>query len=86
MIQRIPKCVFVPFEYIANRRPPWVKRDDLPRFLEPEEAAQYLLDHPQVSMRSNKPVYLQWQERDEPSLIKEYLRGVGTPEYLTLPH
>lgn len=83
MIQRIPKCVFVPLEYIDSK---WAKRDDLPRFLEPEEAAQYLLDHPQISMRNGKPVYLQWQERDEPSLIQEYLRGVGTPEYLTLKH
>jgi hypothetical protein len=86
VIQRIPKCVFVPFEYIANRRPPWVKRDDLPRFKEPEEAAQYLLNNPQISMRNGKPVYLQWQERDEQMFINEYLRGVGTPEYLTLKH
>jgi hypothetical protein len=83
VIQRVPKFVFVPLEYTEGK---WVKRDDLPRLLEPEEAAQYLLDHPQISMRNGKPVFLQWQERDEPSLIQEYLRGVGTPEYLTLKH
>ncbi len=81
MIWRVPRAVFVPFEYVDGK---WVKRDDLPRFKEPEEAAQYLLDHPTVSMRDGKPVYLQWQERDEPSLIQEYLRGVGTPEWLLL--
>lgn len=83
MIQRIPKFVFVPFEYVSGQ---WTKRDDLPRFREPEEAAQYLLDNPRISMRAGIAVFLQWQERDEPSLIKEYLRGVGTPEYLTLQH
>lgn len=83
MILRIPKAVFVPFEYLDGK---WIKRDDLPRFKEPEEAAQYLFDHPHVSTRNYKAVFLQWQERDEPSLIHEYLRGVGTPEYLTLKH
>jgi hypothetical protein len=92
VILRAPKCVFVPFEWMgrywngtdwADR---WVKRDDLPRFLEPEEAAQYLLDNQAVSYRDGKPVFLQWQERDEPALIQEYLRGVGTPEWLTLRH
>ena len=79
----IPKMVFVPFEY---QEPKWVKRDDLPRFRHPEEAAQYLLDHPGVSLRGNKPVFLQWQERDEWLLIHEYLQGVGTPEWLSLRH
>lgn len=83
MIAHVPRAVFVPFEYVNGK---WVKRDNLPRFKEPEEAAQYLLDHPHVSLRDNKPVFLQWQERDEPSLVHEYLRGVGTPEYLTLRH
>jgi len=81
VIQRTPKFVFVPLEYLDGK---WTKRDDLPRFLEPEEAAQYLFDHPQVSTRAGKPVFLQWQERDEPSLVHEYLRGVGTPEWLLL--
>jgi hypothetical protein len=31
-------------------------------------------------------VYLQWQERDEQVFVDEYLRGVGTPEYLSLRH
>lgn len=84
MIGHIPRAVFVPFEY-ANGH--WVKRDDLPRFLEPEEAAQYLFDHPRISLRGDTgQVFLQWQERDEPSLVHEYLRGVGTPEYLALKH
>jgi hypothetical protein len=84
VILRVPKFVFVPFEYVNGK---WTKRDDLPRFLEPEEAAQYLLDHPTISMRDGHPVFLQWQERDESVLIDEYLRGVGTPEYyLTLRH
>lgn len=83
MIRHIPRCVFVPFEYINGK---WTKRDDLPRFLEPEEAAQYLLDHPRISMNEGRPVFLQWQERDESYLVHEYLRGVGTPEYLTLKH
>ena len=83
MILHIPRAVFVPFEYLNGK---WVKRDDLPRFKEPEEAAQHLFNNPQISMRDGKPVFLQWQERDEPSLVHEYLRGVGTPEYLTLKH
>ena len=76
-------CVFVPFEYVDGK---WVKRDDLPRFKEPEEAVQHLFNNPQISTRDGKPVFLQWQERDEPSLVREYLRGVGTPEYLALKH
>ena len=81
MILHIPRAVFVPFEY-ANSK--WTKRDDLPRFREPEEAAQFLLDNPTFSWRNGRPVFLQWQERDESYLVHEYLRGVGTPEYLTL--
>ena len=84
MTLRTPKTVFVPFEFGPGKRPPGIKRDDLPRFKEPEEAAQYLLDNPTVSWRDGKPVFLQWQERHEPELIKEFLRGVGTPEWLTL--
>lgn len=83
MIQHIPRAVFVPFEYVSGA---WVKRDDLPRFKEPEEAVQYLFNHQHISMRNGKKVFLQWQERDEPSLVHEYLRGVGTPEYLALKH
>lgn len=77
----IPKTVFVPFEWDGKK---WVKRDDLPRFKEPEEAAQYLYDNNSISMREGKPVYLQWLEYSDPALIKEYLRGVGTPEWVTM--
>lgn len=83
MIAHIPRAVFTPFEYLNGS---WVKRDDLPRFKEPEEAAQYLFDNQHISMRNGQKVFLQWQERDEPSLVHEYLRGVGTPEYLALKH
>jgi len=86
VILRIPRAVFVPFEFGPDKRPPGIKRDDLPRFKEPEEAVQYLLDHPEISRRDGKPVFLQWQERDEPALVHEYLRGVGTPEWLSLKH
>lgn len=81
MTLRIPKTVFVPLEHVNGK---WVKRDDLPRFLEPEQAAQYLLDNNAISYRDGKPVFLQWQERHEWELINEYLRGVGTPEWLSI--
>ncbi len=83
MSLRIPKQVFVPFEWDGMR---WVKRDDLPRFKEDYECAIYLRDHPEVSFRDGKPVPLNWIERDEPSLIHEYLRGVGTAEWKLLKH
>lgn len=75
MTARIPQYVFVPFEWNGQT---WVKRDDLPRFKEPEEAVQYLLDNPMISYRDGKQVFLQWQERREWELIKEFLHGVGT--------
>lgn len=81
MTLHVPKAVFVPFEWDGTR---WVKRDDLPRFKEPEEAVQYGYAHPEISFRDGKPVPLQWQERDEWSLRLEYIRGVGTPEWLSL--
>lgn len=82
---KIPKTVFVPFEWDGWK---WVLRTDLPRFREPEEAAQYLLNHPKISYEegTSRPVYLQWQERNETVFIDEYLRGVGTPEYGSLRH
>lgn len=81
---KVPKSVFVPFEWGGRK---WVVRNDLPRFREPIEAAQYLLDHPGISFTQDKqPVYLQWQERDEQVFIDEYMRGVGTPEYALLRH
>lgn len=81
MTFRIPKMVFVPFEWDGNR---WVKRDDLPRFREDYEAALYLTEHPEISFRDGKPVPINWIERDEWALVQEYLRGVGTPEWLSL--
>jgi hypothetical protein len=77
----IPNTVFVPFEWNGTD---WVKRDDIPRFKEPEEAMQWLFDNPTKGVRGNKPVLLRWYEVHEPALIHEYLRGVGTPEWLTL--
>lgn len=74
MTFRIPQTVFVPFEWVGTK---WVKRDDLPRFKEPEEAAQFLLVNQQVSFRDGKQVFLQWQERHEWELIKEYLQKLG---------
>lgn len=78
---KTPKSVFVPFEWGGHK---WFKRDDLPRFRESEQAARYLLANPDISFRKGKPVYLQWQERDERELVDEYMRGVGTPEYASL--
>ena len=72
---KVPKTVFVPFQWNGYR---WVKRDDLPRFKEPEEAAQYLLDNPNVSFQDGHRVFLQWQERNEYELISEYLLGLGS--------
>lgn len=74
--------VFVPFE---KRRDQWVKRDDLPRFLRSKQAVDYIRDHPEISYRTfqgqNWPVILEWREHSEPDLIKEYARGVGSPEF-----
>lgn len=77
----VPKMVFVPFEWDGHK---WIKRDDLPRFREPEEAAQYLLNNQKISFRDGAQVFLQWQERDEPIFINEYLRGLGAD--LTIKH
>jgi hypothetical protein len=84
-IFQVPKSVFVPLEFDTQTRK-WSKRDDLPRFREPEEAAQYIVDHPTLFHKDGKPVFIQWQERDEAVLIKEYLQGVGTLEWLSLRH
>ena len=73
---RIPNTVFVPFEWTGSQ---WKVRVDLPRFLDPEPAAEYLAENPTLSMRDGKPVFLQWQERNEWRFIKQFLRGVGLP-------
>ena len=76
------RAVFVPFE---KRRDQWIKRDDLPRFLQSKQAVEYIRDHPEISYRDyqgqNWPVVLEWREHSEPDLIQEYIRGVGTPEF-----
>lgn len=77
MTLRIPKTVFVPFEWTGTQ---WIKRDDLPRFKEPEEAQQYFTTNWNVCFRDGKPVNLHWIECHEWSMIKEFLRGVGTRE------
>jgi|HubBroStandDraft_3_1064219.scaffolds.fasta_scaffold83539_2 hypothetical protein len=78
---KVPKAVFVPFEWDGRK---WVVRNDLPRFREPIEAAQYLMDYPEISFTQDKQqVYLQWQERNEQMFINEYLQGVGTTEQLS---
>jgi hypothetical protein len=83
MILPVPRLVFVPFEWNGAK---WVKRDDIPRFKEPEEALQWAWANPEALTRDGKPVYWQWIECHEPEFIKEFLRGVGTPEWLTLKH
>jgi len=75
----IPRAVFTPFEWDGYK---WVKRDDLPRFREPEEAVQYGYEHPKINYRDGKQVFLQWQERDEKVFINEFLQGVGQPKVL----
>lgn len=74
----IPKVVFVPFEWDGKK---WNKVDDLPRFKEPEEVAQYIMANNHVCFRDHKPrTGLRWVECNDTSLIKEFLRGVGTKE------
>lgn len=76
---KVPKTVFVPSEWNGHK---WAVRNDLPRFREPEEAAQFLHNNPKISTRNNTPVFLQWQERDEQIFINEFLQGVGQPKVL----
>ena len=83
MILHTPHAVFVPFELTLQG---WIKRDDLPRFLEPSEVKAYLLTHPKISYRHGVPVPLQWREHSERDLIAEYVAGVGTPEFLRRRH
>lgn len=75
--------VFVPFEYRDGQ---WIKRDDLPRFLTSKESIAYLTKYnPVISWRrvqgQNRFVRLEWREHSEPDLIREYIDGVGTPEF-----
>jgi len=66
----LPATVFVPFTWDGRQ---WVKLDDIPRFLEPQECMTYLSQHPELSTR-----HIDWQERSERDLIQEYVRGIGT--------
>lgn len=77
-IIKFPNAVFVPFEI---QRKGEIKRDDLPRFLEPREVIQYLAAHPEVSTRRGLKVILEWREHSERDLIDEYLAGVGTEKF-----
>lgn len=73
------KSVFVPFE---NRgKAGWVKRDDLPRFLTSKEAIDFIRTNPDKTFINGRLIELQWREHDERTLIREYVEGVGTPEY-----
>lgn len=76
------KSILVPFEKQGEKL---IKRDDLPRFLTAKEVIHYLYYHPTVSWRTvgdrTERVTLNWEERSEPDLIKEYAEGVGTPEF-----
>jgi hypothetical protein len=77
--------VFVPFEVTEKGE---IKRDDLPRFLTSGEAAMYMRRNAQrICWRKDgysgrwRPIRLKWDEHSEPDLIKEYVDGVGTPEF-----
>lgn len=65
------RAVFVPFEIGSDGRAR--KRDDLPRFVEQEEAVNYIQTHPELSKWK-----LEWRMHSDKDLIAEYVRGVGT--------
>lgn len=77
-----PRLVLVPFEYTGGTD--WAKRDDLPRFREIEEALLYMQTHPEIHFRDGQPVRLIWVESDRWDFIDEYVKGVGTVEWLQL--
>lgn len=66
--------VLVPFEITPSGS---VKRDDLPRFVEPHEAIEFMKNNPSIHQRNGHPVHLQWIEHDEPWAIHEYYKEVG---------
>ena len=73
------KSVFVPFE---NRgKAGWVKRDDLPRFLTAKEVVDFIRLNPEITFVDGKLIELNWREHDEREAIREYVGGVGTPQY-----
>ena len=73
-ILNTPRSVFVPFEVQGKKE---IKRDDLPRFLDPQEVIEFLAAHPGVSSRNGYHVILEWREHVEKELINEYLAGVS---------
>jgi hypothetical protein len=80
-----PRAVLVPFEWNGKT---WEKRDDLPRFVETKEVIEYLTLHPEVSFRKRpffkapEHIRLEWREHFEPDLVKEWINGVGTADWL----
>ena len=73
----LPSSVFVPFEWTDGRN---VVRNDFPRFKEPEEVAQYIMNHPHRFFVNGKPVLVRWVECRELHFINEYLQGVGSEQ------
>lgn len=69
----LPTAVFVPFEFTDGA---WLKRDDLPRFIETEEVIRYLQSHPRLSAHT-----LEWREHSEKDAIDEYVAGMGTARF-----
>lgn len=66
--------VLVPFEVRGKEL---VKRDDLPRFIEPHEVIDFMKNNPSIHQRGGLPVHLQWIEHDEAWAIHEYYKEVG---------
>lgn len=67
---KIPKTVFVPFEWKGVIRE---RVNDLPRFLTSKEVITFLSSR--YWMRNRK---LDWEESEDTEDINDYLRGVGT--------
>lgn len=82
---KLVTTVLVPFEWNGKT---WEKRDDLPRFLESKEVIEYLCLHPEKSFRkvpfatAPEHIRLEWREHSEPDLIREWVDGVGTTDWL----
>lgn len=67
--------VYVPFEITPAGRQ--IKRDDLPRFLNPLEIRKFMTAHPRIHRRQGKQVHLQWIGHDESWAKVEYAKEVG---------
>lgn len=72
----LPTAVFVPFEW---KNGDWTKRNDIPRFVEPQECLRYFTCHPELAARG---VQIDFQEYSEKWAIDEYCIGVGTSKIL----